>query len=73
MKSSKRFLSGIVALVMILAIVTVSRPAAADRTEVINPSTDCCGDDWSWTGDSDKIATLPYGEITADEIYVAAI
>jgi hypothetical protein len=58
---------------MALTMLFVSMSALAAKTEVINPSTDCCADDWSWTGDSDKIASLPSGEITTEQIYVAAI
>ena len=50
---------------------TPEEPVA--RTEVISDSTDACGDDWSWSGEGDKIATLPYGEISVEETYVAAI
>ena len=73
MRTTKRLLSGVAALAMALTMLFVSMSALAAKTEVINPSTDCCADDWSWTGDSDKIASLPSGEITTEQIYVAAI
>lgn len=41
--------------------------------EVLNSDTSCCNDDWIWTGTGDRIATLPSGQIYADQTYVAPV
>lgn len=83
MKLMKRCLSLLIAMSIMLSMVVSMALATTEddlqvvpqdtKDEVISDSLQACGDDWKWTGEGDKIATLPHGEIYADEIYVAAI
>ena len=56
-----------------VAIAAEESQSSSTKTELISSSTQACEDSWTWTGTGDKIATLPYGEIHADQIFVAAV
>lgn len=83
MKFMKRCLSLLIAVSIMLSMVVSMAMATTEddlqvvpldaKEEVISNSTQACNDAWAWTGDGDKIATLPHGEIYADQIYVAAV
>ena len=78
-KASHRCMALLIAISLILSLVfsvtavAVNDLDSVEKTEIISSSTQACGDSWEWTGTGDRIAALPYGEIYADEIFVAAI